>query len=140
MKTNQYTPALAFSEIESASNSIAWHLKVCQENSAAPDPLIIRTENRRIKSAHDWLDNFCTIKTEEIETLCGTASGEMINPPADLPEIIAVFSGVLVWSRKSKNRHQVRYGLEVHILNSDMEAALEFGRCLRHLVECEGLI
>ena len=56
------TPENALNTIEESSNEIAWHLLVCEENGTPPDQGIIKIENKRIKQAHDLLDNFAVIK------------------------------------------------------------------------------
>ena len=60
--------------------------------------------------------------------------------PKDLGQTIASYDDrLIVWSR-SRNTHQVRYGLQVkQVAASDsIDAAQEFGRCVHHLEQCNG--
>lgn len=44
-----------------------------------------------------------------------------------------------VWTMgKKKIVHQIQYGTQVKTFENDMDAAIEFGTCVRHSVECAG--
>lgn len=47
---------------------------------------------------------------------------------------------VINWSRGSMKHHRVNYGLQSTEFTSDLDAAVEFGYCVRHYAECEGLL
>lgn len=75
------------------------------------------------------------------------ATGVLQECPPDLPKIVAdLFEKVIVWSLKGRT-HQVRYGLQVKTFKQDgkdpsfaqLAAATEFGCCVRHYAECEGV-
>lgn len=67
------------------------------------------------------------------------ADGVWTYPPNDLKNTVAVVDGV-TWSC-NKTEHMVRYGLQVTKFGkkADLDAAAEFGRCVRHQAECEGV-
>ena len=66
--------------------------------------------------------------------------GEMVTPPADLYQHVAVHAdGLIVWSRRG-NLHQVRYGLQVRRFDCQIKACHEYGECVRHYAECECLL
>lgn len=91
------------------------------------------------------LDEWNEDTAEEPKRMVPNAAGEMVEAPADLPIIVADYAdGYIVWSRKGKV-HQVRYGLQVHtygLLDRQRVemAADDFGQCVRHYAECEGLL
>jgi hypothetical protein len=71
---------------------------------------------------------------------CPNYAGEMIEAPTDLYQHVATYADhYIVWSRRG-NLHQVRYGLETKQFQDSIEAATEFGYCIHHYAECEGLI
>ena len=68
------------------------------------------------------------------------ADGVWTYPPNDLKNTVAVVDGV-TWSCNHK-KHMLRYGLQVMEFSNkraDLDAAAEFGRCVRHQAECEGV-
>lgn len=66
--------------------------------------------------------------------------GVLVAAPDDLKNIVAVTAGVVVWSKGGKKNHQVRYGLQVKGFNNDIDAAKEYGLCVRHNAECDNLL
>lgn len=42
--------------------------------------------------------------------------------------------------QKSKNRFEVRYGLQVTTDLNYTEAAIEFGECVMHALQCAGML
>ena len=68
--------------------------------------------------------------------------GELVNAPADKPVVLASQGGsMVVWSRDGPTgRHMVRYGLQAKFYTDDLLAAHEFGECVRHYLECQGLL
>lgn len=67
--------------------------------------------------------------------------GELVVAPRDFSCVVASYQdGVIVWSRSGKSNHQVRYGLQLKTFKDDLSAAREFGECVRHLAECDGLL
>ena len=44
------------------------------------------------------------------------------------------------WLRMNSGRFQVVYGGQVTTIDDDLEAAECFGQCVRHQVECQGLL
>lgn len=67
-------------------------------------------------------------------------AGEMVEAPKDFRKIVLrLFNGEIVWSRTSK-LHQIRYGSQEKSFTDDLEASKELGYCIRHYVECEGLL
>jgi hypothetical protein len=66
--------------------------------------------------------------------------GELVEAPRDLSFDVAEYGKrIVVWSRRGK-RHCVRYGLQSKFFEDDVEAAKEFGLCVRHYAECCGLL
>ena len=71
---------------------------------------------------------------------CRNYKGEMIEAPADLYQHVATHAdNHIVWSRRGR-LHQVRYGLQVSQFHDSFMAAREFGHCVHHYAECEGLL
>ena len=64
--------------------------------------------------------------------------GKMVDPPKDLKTILISTNGV-VWSR-SKTKHRIRYGLQVRDYCCPQVAAEEFGQCIGHSLQCDGVL
>ena len=63
--------------------------------------------------------------------------GEMVH--ANIKgELIASYHDAVFWTMSGK-RHAVRYCLQVKTFSDGVEAAKEFGLCVRHAAECDGL-
>ena len=82
------------------------------------------------------------MKIEENKRHFPNYLGEMTQCPKDhRHEVINLGDGVIVWSSTKAGKHRVRYGLQAkdfHGGTGDVEAAQEFGYCVRHWRECEG--
>lgn len=66
--------------------------------------------------------------------------GNLVEAPKDLPQTITnLYDGLIVWSR-DKEKHQIRYGLQIKTFPGPIMAAEFLGHCVMHNASCDGLL
>ena len=67
--------------------------------------------------------------------------GRQQSAPVERGTRVAAYGAddVITWSRGS-GIHRINYGLQTKNFTDDVRAAKEFGLCVRHYAECEGLL
>lgn len=91
-----------------------------------------------------WVVRFCGDFVTSKPTEDEASQAALIHATQGLHTIYELLTLVnnVMWL-KSKTLHKVCYGASVKVFNGkdrDLEAAKEFGFCVRHSLECDGLL